>query len=843
MLLCERKSTTKGPSATWREKLAASSGLAAMLAQQDREQPRRGHPGGDTCAAHASHVESLRNLLEEMTELEVPLPAQRRHPTEPCYRKIAENIGARVESFRSGSELRAMVDEAVPILGLAPMIGESAAEILLKQVLDVAVTALRRERRVEGAPAGDEVAGLNRMAWLSARTLRGDLALPAARALASVRTYTASGKIKLSRADAAAFERLEASHTNLLENDGLPEGFAEALSALIARIGLSFAQAAKMVDMNSQTLANWGDGRRVPDESKWHFVAALEELVGARPGDLTRRIRPNRKGRARFAQKFYPQHLRGIEHVRRRSRISPLLPADFETLSEDDRYAATARVEPQVDDENAERRKRGGLLVKERRYGLSELPEAFGADFAAMAAFRESVAGTGMITGNHWTRKTSEIWGQRMLQFCGFIVSEHAGTLRVEPKRLDFTVFMDPAKLDAFLGFRLDRARSVGKSDKLSDVDIDHLDFAAAMFSQAGWLRQSPEFARRIRMSATKWQERCHELEMKYRQLTADRRKKRRTPSHERAGSRDDGYGGALAVLKLKRPMEAIRRLTISMQSEFDLLSVESTKKPTTSQDLVWAQMQSQLALRPRTWSLFEWRSDNRGHLRKDAEGWYVDIPRECFKNRESRALDAGFVHRLRDVGGLYANLANYLAVHRFAIVRGMKTNLLFVYGRAGLMPDGAPRPNNRKNYRPYEAALADAVRRFVGRHIGFEADSTMRIEGLRTFSPCAFRHILATAIVKATGRCDLAGDAICDTPEIAQKYYQRFVPEDRKEGLEAARTDVFSEGSVPPEDAVQRGAERRDGARHRAGDPRPVAAPRRQCERSPAARKGRRLS
>lgn len=674
MLLCERKSKTNGSKITWREKLAAQSGLAIMLAKQNQEHSRSGHPGGDTREAHALHVENLHRLLNEMTELEVPLPAQRRHPTKTCYRKIAENIGASVESFRIGSELRAIVDKAAPVLGLAPMIREDDGEILLAQVLEAAVTAVRRERLIDGAPAEHEVNALKRTAWLAARTLRGDLSLPAARALKSLRACVDEGKVRIPRFGGAALRRLEALYADLLDSDGLPEDFAGALSALNAQTGLSLTLAAKMVGMNPQTLANWARGRKVPDRSKWHFVAALEQLYKVEAGELIGRIRTMRKGRARFAQRFYPPQLRGIEHVRRRSRISPLLPADFETLSDDDRYAAVARADAQVDDEDAQRRKRGILLVKENRYGLNELPKGFDADFAAMATFRESIAGTGMITGKRWTRKTSDIWHNHMLEFCGFIVSERAGALRVAPERLDFRVFMNPVTVDAFIGFRLDRARAAGKSDKPSDVDIEHLSFAGAMFDKAGWLRQSSDFARRVGMSASKWAEKCKELQQRYRELASDRRKNRRIPAHERTGSRDEGYGGALPVLKLKRPMEPIFRLVALMQAEFDVMSERAVKKAATCQDLVWAQLQAQLALRPRTWSKVEWRSDNRGHLRKDAEGWYVDIPRECFKNRESRALAEGFVHRVRDVDGLYANLEKHLSVHRFAVVQGMKT-------------------------------------------------------------------------------------------------------------------------------------------------------------------------
>jgi len=836
MLLRESKSNTKGPQATWREAMAAKTGLSKMLADQTAKQPRPGHAGGDTRAAHAGHVKRLGDELAGMATRKEKLPSQSRHPKEPDYAEMAGRIGANVSSFREGSELRRMVDAALPRLGVAPMVRKDDGKITLEQVLETEISVLCRERLVEGAPAADEINAMKRAVWVAARSMNGDLSLPADAALDSLRTAIGTGKIKLPRVEAAAFERIEASFAKLRDGNGLPEEFPERLTAFIARAGLTFPVAARMVGMNPQTLTNWARGRKVPDKSKWHFVTALEELCRA-SGELTCCIRTKRKGRARFAQTLYPEHLRGIAHVRRRSEISPLLPADFETLSEEVRFAAVVRAEAKLEHEHAARRQRGKRLTKDMRYGLAEFPKAFGDDYDAMAKFRESIAGSGKLTGKQWTGKTSEIWATRVLPLCGYVTSKHAGPHRIALERLDFVkLFLDPTKIDAFIGFKLDRAKMAGASTKPTDVDIEYYNFAAAMFSEKGWLRQSPEFARRAGIAKAKWQQKCDDVEAAYRKLASDRRKNRRKHSYERKGSRDDSYGGALAVLKLKRPMDPVFRLVASMQAEFDQLSDMSAKKAGASEDLVFVQLQAQLALRPFTWSKFLWRPDNTGYLRKDADGWFVDIPRECFKNRDSRALDEGFMHRIRDVDGLYANLEAYLAVHRFVIVRGMKTDLLFVYGRKGLKADGTPLPSKRRNNRPFEAGLAAMVRRCVARHIGYEAPPEPRVPGLRTFSPCAFRHILATSIVKATGRCDLAADAIGDTEEIACKYYQRFLPSDRKESLEAARSSVFTGTNVTPAAAP----ERRKGTRYRPGDARCAAVGRRTRARLAAGKRGR---
>lgn len=294
MLLRERKSNTKGSKATWREAMAAKTGLSSMLADQAAKQLRRGHAGGDTRAAHAGHVKRLGDELAGMAKRKEKLPAQSRHPNEPDYAAMADRIGANVSSFREGSELRRMVDAALPRLGVAPAIRKHDGTITLEQVLETEITALCRERQVEGAPVADEINAMKRAVWVAARSMNGDLSLPADTALVTLRGAIDCGKMKLPRAEAAAFDRIEASFAKLLEGNGLPEEFPERLTAFIARTGLSFPVAAGMVGMNPMTLTNWGRGRKVPDKSKWHYVTALEELCRAKTGELTSCIRTKR---------------------------------------------------------------------------------------------------------------------------------------------------------------------------------------------------------------------------------------------------------------------------------------------------------------------------------------------------------------------------------------------------------------------------------------------------------------------------------------------------------------------------------------------------------------------
>jgi hypothetical protein len=86
-----------------------------------------------------------------------------------------------------------------------------------------------------------------------------------------------------------------------------------------------------------------------------------------------------------------------------------------------------------------------------------------------------------------------------------------------------------------------------------------------------------------------------------------------------------------------------------------------------------------------------------------------------------------------------------------------------------------------------YENALAVRVRAFTKRHLSWDEAAGTGIKGIVEFGPIAFRHILATAVLKHTGSFALAADAIADSEQTARKYYTRFEPNDRREDLDAA--------------------------------------------------------
>jgi len=228
------------------------------------------------------------------------------------------------------------------------------------------------------------------------------------------------------------------------------------------------------------------------------------------------------------------------------------------------------------------------------------------------------------------------------------------------------------------------------------------------------------------------------------------------------------------------------------MQQAVDRIRQDAEKFPEALQDLVWTQIQAQAGLRPATWKDVTWNPDNSGHLRRDARGWYLEISKVHFKNEKGNALEADFHRRLVDKNGLYRNLERYLRSARHLLTEGMKTRLLFIYARKNLEIDGSNRKvPGRRTTRFYENGLAGRIRTATNRHLAWDEAAGTGIKGIFGFGPTAFRHILATAVLKLTGSFVLAADAIADSEQTARKYYTRFKPSDRRESLDDAIVSI----------------------------------------------------
>ncbi|MCA1634171.1 MAG: hypothetical protein LC802_10870, partial [Acidobacteria bacterium] len=80
------------------------------------------------------------------------------------------------------------------------------------------------------------------------------------------------------------------SASELIKQDGLPEGFAEALCYLVENSGMTSLAITEAVAMDLSTLRKWRLGRTLPFLSSLPTIERLEELFRLQPGALSNRL-------------------------------------------------------------------------------------------------------------------------------------------------------------------------------------------------------------------------------------------------------------------------------------------------------------------------------------------------------------------------------------------------------------------------------------------------------------------------------------------------------------------------------------------------------------------------
>jgi hypothetical protein len=744
----------------------------------------RRHAGGDTRHDHAANVERVRICIAEHVRTNTPFQADPRRPNKPAMVIVAREAGVKREVLlRLRSECRRMVEAAVELVGVAVRARTEKTAPRLSDLTEAGVARLRTELEAEGRPSEMHVKAMRETARLIAKGHSDGMRADAAVAISQAVTTEAAGSLRLNKQQKAALERLAKYLEDLQGNDGLPESFAEALAFACAQADLDFTTVARLADIRPQTLINYGAGRRNPDPHNKYKIARVEEITNVPAGSLVSRIKSKRAGRGCLAASAYPEELREKRHARLRGEMSRLFPADIASMEETERHQLIRSAHDNVMKRKSVRRRRGALL--KMPYGLKQFPPKLEADCTALAKHKEAaVPAPGMLQGHRWKPGTTQRRRDQISYLAGFLTSEAAGTRKIALDAIDFTMFCDPENAQALHVFKTARGGSTGSNAGITSADADLMTFAGSLFATDGWMRQSRDLAKRTGLSFSNWQKRCDEIGDRYCKLGADLRKNV-VPGRE-------AFENVLSILEMKKPMNAVNVLIRDMQDGVDKLREDAAKFPEALQDLVWTQIQAQAGLRPATWKDVTWAPDNSGHLRRDNRGWYLEIAKAFFKNEKGKALEADFHRRLLDKAGLYGNIERYLRSARYTLTDGMKTRLLFIYGRKNLEIDGSNRKMpGKRTTRFYENGLAVRVRAFTRRHLAWDEAAGTGVKGIVEFGPTAFRHILATAVLKSTGSFALAADAIADSEQTVRKYYTRFEPSDRREDLDEAIASI----------------------------------------------------
>lgn len=148
------------------------------------------------------------------------------------------------------------------------------------------------------------------------------------------------------------------------------------------------------------------------------------------------------------------------------------------------------------------------------------------------------------------------------------------------------------------------------------------------------------------------------------------------------------------------------------------------------SRDILLIKLLVSNPLRLRNLQTMTWRADNKGNLYQRVDGsWWIKIANRYFKNRRGTSKKKDYDAPVHE--SVWSDLERYVLIHRSRLLR-QSSDLLFLAKR-----------NHRSSveHRPW-GSLSGQVLRITRKYL-------WRCDGIRTH---AFRHIVATSILKAEG-------------------------------------------------------------------------------------------
>jgi hypothetical protein len=567
----------------------------------------------------------------------------------------------------------------------------------------------------------------------------------------------------------------------LVENGGLPAELGPRIRVCLAEAGLALVDAADAIGTPRKLLDAWAGGV-MPCDKNLPYLEALEKLC-RREGVLTKLVVSTRTSFGGIPLRCYPVDIQGEEHAGLREAMANNLPTadEFAKLE----CAVQSRLMNDARERWDSRAKLTAVhsAMVQDHYAIHEWT------LAAELQWREWVQHhQGGV--RHFERPARTRWSGRTVLMrrtvfsCvfGAAASEAAGNLRLNPGEIDFArVMANPSYVQIYIDKKSAKRKAFGGTDDVTGHDAQMFGMFASEFQRNGWARQSALIREGMGFgskSDAEWAFHCDELSADYRDRGADTRHKAKhtVPIHKNTQH----------ILKTAQPMTVVRSLVHGLAGAWRSM-LPGLERAKALQDLIHAQMQAQVGFRPCTTARLTWRTDNSGHLKRDADGWYLEAPREIFKNSRTPRLANGFKKRLIDQWSFYEQLEVFLSEGRETLLSGITegSNYLFFFGEAGIK---AVRPDTRDHEKVLQrcccaiyARTVEATKRF------FRA---AKIPGVLYLSPTDFRDIVATAVLKqhamtasANARSNgirLAADAIYDEEEAVELHYVQYLPEER---------------------------------------------------------------
>lgn len=630
-----------------------------------------------------------------------------------------------------------------------------------------------------------------------------------------------------------------------IADDGLPNDTRARIRILAYRRGESTAELAREIGADYLAIKDKIHGLRNISRRDRGWLVDLEQHFGVAAGDIA--DRDNQYGKRGVGNPTSELAKDMVLTNRERTKLALFLPPDYAFLS-DEQKSEHATVALALVGASVPPSKAAHALLRADGYRL-KLGEAQRYEREALSVKRHYASPlkpTGVNADrSNWTETSFEMRVAYGRSIGGFLTSSALrGRAKLPIETFSIAHLMSPEVLEAYLRFRTRRRQQAFKSvgletaPAITEEHIDILYYLSVLFHpENGWATQasylqlrlttimrsgdeaadvdedaggdatwliSPNFVREVQGRARidevtgqpaldknlvddeAWRAACKKAYDHVRQMIRNQRKATRISR--------DSHEPVDAVLRSADPMSAWRMAVAGLRGELRQLQRDTKAYAETLRDLVTIQVVGQAGFRRRTVLSLDWRANNTGHLRKTREGWRLQVPRELFKAPESSYFIDGFDshrhaiyrdydERLLDVDGFYDELELYLDRYR-DILRGDIDTDAFLLGS-----------RNSNEARLTEGALDQMSRRIWVKHLIWNPLRRSGFEGvITTVRWHAWRHILATSVLKRCRDYTLAADAIQDSVDVCRQIYTRYVSSDRRRELDMVRLACLTE-------------------------------------------------
>jgi integrase len=318
-----------------------------------------------------------------------------------------------------------------------------------------------------------------------------------------------------------------------------------------------------------------------------------------------------------------------------------------------------------------------------------------------------------------------------------------------------------PDYLERFLDWKKQRikARSKGAIQFLATI-------ASLVRPDTGYLRQSPELAATLpeRYSTMDWNTLCDETFVHTQDLVA-------AYSDEIAVGRDS-FAPIMHILQLPQPMDAVADMVQRMR--LDRPVGDHLGEAIWSRDLVLIRILSSNPLRRRNLAHLTWRADNTGEIHQRVDGsWWIKLHKSRFKNVRGAAGDREY-YEAQVNPSAWPDIQKYVKTYRPRLLRA-PSDLFFVTS-----PKGPVKAAKAVPWVDLSKRVSELTHRYLYRCPGVGCH--------------AFRHIVATSILKASGGdFRTAALVLYDRVATVEKHYAFLTANEGNSRMEELLQESFS--------------------------------------------------